>query len=62
MKRISTLLLCVVMCLSWSSLAFAEETVLKVYNWQDYIDEGIISLVPEKKCGCSTIPLKRTKR
>ena len=40
MKRISTLLLCVVMCLSWSSLAFAEETVLKVYNWQDYIDEG----------------------
>ncbi len=40
MKRFSAFILCLILCFSYAPLSFAEETVLKVYNWQDYIDEG----------------------
>ena len=40
MKRFSAFILCLMLCFSLVPSAFAEETVLKVYNWQDYIDEG----------------------
>ncbi len=40
MKRFSAFILCLILCFSYTPLSFAEETVLKVYNWQDYIDEG----------------------
>ncbi|MBQ8764522.1 MAG: extracellular solute-binding protein [Clostridia bacterium] len=40
MKKFSALILCLILCFSYAPLSFAEETVLKVYNWQDYIDEG----------------------
>lgn len=40
MKKFSAFILCLILCFSYAPLSFAEETVLKVYNWQDYIDEG----------------------
>jgi len=40
MKKISALILCLILCFSYTPPSFAEEVVLKVYNWQDYIDEG----------------------
>lgn len=40
MKRFSALILCLIVCFSFIPSAFAEEEVLRVYNWQDYIDEG----------------------
>lgn len=40
MKRISAFILCVLLCLCTSAVSFAEEKVLRVYNWQDYINEG----------------------
>jgi len=40
MKKISALILCLIICLSLTPSTYAEELVLRVYNWQDYIDEG----------------------
>lgn len=40
MKKISAIILCLILCFSCTPPSFAEEVVLKVYNWQDYIDEG----------------------
>ncbi len=40
MKRFSAFLLCMLLCLSFMPPSFAEEEVLRVYNWQDYINEG----------------------
>ena len=40
MKKFSALLLCVMLLLSLAPAALAQEEVLRVYNWQDYINEG----------------------
>ncbi len=41
MKKLCSLILCFLLSLSVLPTAFAEEeTVLRVYNWQDYINEG----------------------
>lgn len=40
MKRICALILCVLLCIIYTPASFAEEEVLRVYNWQDYINEG----------------------
>lgn len=40
MKRICALILCVLLCMTYTPASFAEEEVLRVYNWQDYINEG----------------------
>lgn len=40
MKKIVSLLLIFLFALSITPPAFAEEEVLRVYNWQEYIDEG----------------------
>ena len=40
MKKINALIICVLLCFSLCPSALAEEEVLRVYNWQDYINEG----------------------
>ena len=41
MKRLCALILCLLLCVGIFPSAHAEEElVLRVYNWQDYIDEG----------------------
>ena len=40
MKRFNALILCVILCFSFTPAALADEEVLRVYNWQDYINEG----------------------
>lgn len=40
MKKLWALILCVVLCVGIVPSAFATEEVLRVYNWQDYINEG----------------------
>ncbi len=40
MKRFSAFILCVLLCLATFNVSFAQEEVLRVYNWQDYINEG----------------------
>lgn len=40
MKKINALIICVLLCFSFYPSAMAEEEVLRVYNWQDYINEG----------------------
>ena len=40
MKKTVALILCFLLSLSLCPISFAEEEVLRVYNWQDYIDEG----------------------
>ena len=40
MKKLYALILCLVLCVGYNPPAFAKETVLRVYNWQDYINEG----------------------
>ena len=40
MKKTFALILCIILCLGITPSSFAEEEVLRVYNWQDYINEG----------------------
>jgi len=40
MKRFSSIILCLIICFSFVPASLAEEEVLRVYNWQDYINEG----------------------
>ena len=40
MKKLFALILCIILCLGIIPSSFAEEEVLRVYNWQDYINEG----------------------
>ena len=41
MKKLIAIMLCFLLSLSIIPTSFAEEVeVLRVYNWQDYIDEG----------------------
>ncbi len=40
MKRFNALLLCMMLLFLYTPSVFAEEEVLRVYNWQDYINEG----------------------
>lgn len=40
MKKLIALTLCFLLCFGILPTVYAEETVLRVYNWQDYIDEG----------------------
>ena len=40
MKKTGALILFIILCFSLIPPSFAEEEVLRVYNWQDYIDEG----------------------
>ena len=40
MKKIISVLICCFLLVSVMPSALAEEEVLRVYNWQDYIDEG----------------------
>lgn len=40
MKKAVALILCFLMCLATAHTSFAKEEVLRVYNWQDYINEG----------------------
>ncbi len=41
MKKLCALILCLILCLGiFPSVHAEEELVLRVYNWQDYIDEG----------------------
>ncbi len=40
MKRFNALILCVLLLFLYVPSAMAEEDVLRVYNWQDYINEG----------------------
>ena len=40
MKRFNALILCVLLCFIYTPAALAEQEVLRVYNWQDYINEG----------------------
>lgn len=40
MKRINALILCFLLCFIYTPAALAEQEVLRVYNWQDYINEG----------------------
>lgn len=40
MKKLTSVLLCIVFLVSFAPLTLAEEEVLRVYNWQDYIDDG----------------------
>ena len=40
MKKLCAIILCVLLCLTYMPSAFAKEEVLRVYNWQDYINEG----------------------
>lgn len=40
MKKFISILVCCFLFISLAPNAFAEEEVLRVYNWQDYIDEG----------------------
>ena len=40
MKRFSTFILCLLLCMTLVPTSYAEEEVLRVYNWQDYINEG----------------------
>ncbi len=40
MKRFNALLLCMLLLFLYTPSALAEEEVLRVYNWQDYINEG----------------------
>lgn len=40
MKKIISLILCALLCFALAPSALAQEEVLRVYNWQDYINEG----------------------
>lgn len=40
MKKFGALMLCAFLCLSLAPASYAGTEVLRVYNWQDYIDEG----------------------
>lgn len=40
MKKIASLILCAFLCLGILPPSYAQEEVLRVYNWQDYINEG----------------------
>lgn len=40
MKRFTAIILCILFCLTVAPSSFAQEEVLRVYNWQDYINEG----------------------
>lgn len=40
MKKIASLILCALLCLGILPPSYAQEEVLRVYNWQDYINEG----------------------
>ncbi len=40
MKRFNSLVLCMLLLFLYTPSALAEEEVLRVYNWQDYINEG----------------------
>ena len=40
MKKISALILCLLLCFGYLPSAYAKTEILRVYNWQDYINEG----------------------
>lgn len=40
MKKLTSLILCILLCMGTIPPALAREEVLRVYNWQDYINEG----------------------
>ncbi len=40
MKKICLLIFCFLLCFSVMPNAFAADNVLRIYNWQDYINEG----------------------
>ena len=40
MKKLSALILCLVLCFGYLPPASAKTEILRVYNWQDYINEG----------------------
>ena len=40
MKKLIACILCGILIMGAFPAAFAEEQVLRVYNWQDYINEG----------------------
>ena len=40
MKRFGALILCAMLCIALVPDVYAREEILRVYNWQDYINEG----------------------